>query len=433
MSLGEYKQEAKRYTREDEWFRTVVLTLVGATAAWLLPKDPGWLVLVALFLIAVGLVTRQMLHVRKRVRAVEQLLAANKQLRAPDALAEQRVRLGSEPYLVVGSAVETLIHSTLNTNANYLDKGWDPAHVQIVDTKRTMDPNPILDRMRIPGRLIPLKVNEMNGPKFVLYGHSHPFKDDEDNLSLSFVQTDWQTHNTVRNHPNGVEANNELALEFGNLETEMSRVPSSVGLHYIVRFNDDWVLLMRRASHVAHDPNKWSISGEEQFKPEDFQDGTLSRVFRRALCEEVVGLYDPDPATLDARWRNHVNDRIRTMKLWGLVFEEHACVTSLLGFFQFGISKNDFLKWHNELVDLALGTRDKEGKLYCTTTEELDLLLRAGSCKAWKLFEPHPEPVQLLAEDLAKTSRYRACRLVFAIKGKLGTIGPEGLSVLGIK
>src|SRR5205085_7237208 len=117
-----------------------------------------------------------------------------RQLRAPDALAEQRVRLGSEPYLVIGSAVETLVHSTVNTNANYLDEGWDPAHVQIVDTKRTMDPNPILDRMRIAGRLIPLKANEANGTKFVLYSHSHPFKDDEDNLSLSFVQTDWQTH-----------------------------------------------------------------------------------------------------------------------------------------------------------------------------------------------------------------------------------------------
>ncbi len=428
MRFREYTQDAKTYARHDEWFRTVTLTFLGAVVAWQLPDTYVWIFPAGLFCIMLTLLGRRIVRSYLSHRKTEELLAANREIRLPDTLAERRVLRASEPYPVIGSAVETLIHSTLNTKADYLTMGWDPAHVQIIDTKRTIDPRPIL--ARIEGGLLPLAKNESNDIKFVLSGYFDPLKDDEDNLTLSFDRTDWQTHKTVRNPKNGIETNEDLALEFGNLQVEKNLVPSSVALHYIVRFDDDSVLLLKRGPNVATDPNKWSISCEEQFKIHDFDEGTLVRVFRRALCEEVVGLFDRDPATLEVRWREHVASRIRTMKLWGLVFEERACVTSLLGFYQFGISKNEFVEWHKQLVDSSLGTRDKEGKLYSTTTDELEILLKAGHCKAWPLFEQHPAPVGLQAGDMAKTSRYRAYRLVLAIKGKLPSIGPEGASVL---
>jgi len=361
----------------------------------------------------------------RRRRKTKVFLNANRELRDPDPLAERRVRQHTEPCPVIGSAIETLVHSTLNTRTNFTELGWDPAHVQIVDTGREFDSRPILTR--IPGGLLPLASNETNDLKFVLVGHSHPFKDDENNLTLSFARTDWQTHKTVRNSINGVETDDELALEFGNLDVELSRVPSSVALHYIVRLHDDSVLLLKRAPHIAHDPNKWSISGEEQFKLEDFEEGTLVRVFRRALCEEVVGLFDHSPGTLDARWRDHIANKIIAMKLWGLVFEEHACVTSLLAFYQFSMAKDEFIEWREDLAKRLLGTIDNEGRWHATSTEELSSLLRTGSCQAWPLWPAGHPPVRVRSGHLGKTSRYRAFRLLRAIRPDLI---PQSYSVL---
>jgi hypothetical protein len=428
MRLSDFKRDAYEYTRQSMLFQTVALALLAGVLAvvFLLPSE--WAGVIGVAVIALALLGWRMFRTYQQHREAGELLAENRDIRAPDRLAEQRVAQGAEPYLVVGAAVETLVHSTLNTRANYLKLGWDPAHVKIIDTQLLIDSNPIL--AHIPGGLLPLAENDSNDTKFVLSGHSGPFKDNEDDLTLSFVRTDWQTHNTVRNSGYGVEKDNELALEFGSLDVEMNRVPSSVGLHYIVRFEDGSVLLLKRSPRIAHDPNKWSISGEEQFKVEDFAEGTLERVFRRTLCEEVVGLFDRNPGTLDRRWSEHVSDKIKTMKLWGLVFEEYACVTSCFGFYQFGISRTEFVDWHKELVDRCVGTRDNEGKLYHTTTEELDRLLRVGTCQAWRLFEHSSAPVTLDSGQLNKTSRYRAFRLVRAITGKLPSTEPQRTRIL---
>ncbi len=430
MRLNDFKRDLYEYARRSEPFKTIALAFLAGLLAVVALLPFGWAVVIVPALLILGLLAWRIFRTCQQHREADELLASNRNIRSPDPLAEQRVAQGAEPYPVIGSAVETFIHSTLNTRADYLQLGWDPAQVKIIDTRRVIDPSPIL--ARIPGGLFPLGANESNDTKFVLASYSRPFKDNEGDLTLSFVRTDWQTHNTVRNSKNGVEADDQLALEFGSLDVEMNRVPSSVGLHYIVRFEDGSVLLLKRSPDIAHDKNKWSISGEEQFKIEDFEGGTLERVFRRALCEEVVGLFDRNPGTLDRRWCEHVSDKIKTMRLWGLVFEEHACVTSCLGFYQFRISKNEFVEWHKRLVDLCIGTRDKEGRLYYTTTEELDRLLRIGMCQAWGLFERSSASVAVDAGQLAKTSRYRAFRLIRAITGKLPLSEPQRTRVLPI-
>jgi len=333
----------------------------------------------------------------------------------PDPLAERRVSLsGRDDCRVIGSAVETLVHSTLDTSPHLSEMGWDPERVVIKDTTEMVDSAPILKRLG--SGLLALAPNEANDIKFVLTSAPPPLKDDEDNIRLLFGRTDFQTHNTVRTAPDGVEKNESLALEFGNLDVELNRVPSSVGLHFIVRLADDSVLLIKRRNDLAHEKGAWSISGEEQFKTHDFWDKSLLRVFQRALCEEIVGLYDKAPETLETRWREHVVGKVELMKLWGLLFEEHACVTSLLGFYQLRLSRRDFLLWRRELAKRFVGRIDTEGKIYWSTTAELERLFKTGEFNAWDLWTA--ESVTVSAKMLHKTSRYRAFRLFRAVHGR---------------
>jgi transcriptional regulator with XRE-family HTH domain len=342
---------------------------------------------------------------------------ATRTIRDPDALAEQRVRRSAAPYLVVGAAVEILSHSSLGASASINGKGWDPARVDVIDTGRTFDSGPIM--ARLSGGLAPLGSNEANRTKYVLTGLSRPFKDDEENLKLWFSRTDWQTHIAVRQSSDGVEKNDALALEFGSLDIELNRVPSAVGLHYVVRLADDKVILLQRRADMAHDPATWSVSGEEQFEADDFRDGTLLRVFQRALCEEVTGLYDRSPETLQNLWSEHIEDKLQTMKLWGFVFEEHACVTSLFGFYQFGLSVSAFAEWYISLLNRGLGNRDNEGLLYFTTVDELGELLIKGQCAARPLFGKDHAVVNVRSTMLQKTARYRVFRLFHALRGRL--------------
>ncbi len=337
-----------------------------------------------------------------------------RQLYFPDPLAVRRA--GSRKFTIIGSAIETLIHSTLNSRTPITKCGWDPARVTIVDTGKVIDSEPILKRLS--GGLMPLEPNEANDTKFILSKCEHPTLDDEENLTMWFDKTDWQIHKTVRNAPDGIEKNEDLALEFGSPDVEQNRVPSSVGLHYIVRFADDTVLLLlRRGSVVAHERNRWSISGEEQFEINDFRNSTLLRVFQRTLCEEVVGLLTRSPEILQDIWEKYVADNLETMRLWGLLFEERACVTSLLGFYQFRLSVRDFIKWRKELADQWIGSLDREGKMYWTTTAEIEHLVLGNQCKAWSLDETDSSTVE--ASMLHKTSRYRAIRLIRAVRGRL--------------
>jgi hypothetical protein len=354
----------------------------------------------------------------KEVPQVSNLKEDEIRIYAPDPLAERRVALSGEQHLVVGSAIETFIHSKVNTTATLSAMGWDPSQVAIKDTGMTVDPAPIL--ARLASGLMPLSPNETNDDKYVLTSAPPPLKDDEQNLKLSFGRTDYQTHRTVRSSPDGIENDDSLALEFGNLDVELNRVPSSAGLHFIVRLLDDTVLLLRRRKDILHEKSKWSISGEEQFKNHDFWDNTLLRVFQRSFCEEVVPLYDKSPETLQYRWDTYVADKIETMRLWGLLFEEHACVTSLLGFYQLRISRKEFVAWRRDLVKHCVGTIDKEGTMHWTTTTELERLLATGSCNAWMLERPE----SFIIEDsmLHKTSRYRAFRLIRAVRSRLPSI-----------
>jgi len=58
-------------------------------------------------------------------------------------------------------------------------------------------------------------------------------------------------------------------------------------------------------------------------------------------------------------------------------------------------------------------------------------LLKGGKCSAWTLFEiPRRRTVFVKSDDLAKTSRYRAYRLVLAIKQVVRSIGTRGTSIL---
>jgi hypothetical protein len=339
----------------------------------------------------------------------------NKRLRQPDPLAEHRVSQSGRDFLVVGAAVETLFHSTLNSSVSMRQMGWDPAKVQIVDTKQELDSGPIL--RRLAGGLLPLGSNEKNWTKYVLSSYSEPFKDDEENLTLSFKRTDWQTHKTVRTSPDGVEENELLALEFGNLDVERNLVPSAVGLHFIVQLADDAVLLLRRRADTPHDPNKWTLTAEEQFQTEDFQDHNLLRVFQRGLMEEIAGLYDKSPDTVSTRWKAHLSSKVEAMRLWGLIFEEHACVTSLLGFYRLGLSTQEFCKWRRSLVNRSVASIDYEGKLYWTSLDQLEELLKNGTCSAWLLATG--QAVEVKASMLAKTTRYRAYRLFRSARGHL--------------
>jgi hypothetical protein len=344
-------------------------------------------------------------------------------LRAPDPLAERRIAMersefgDDRQFLVVGSAVETLLHSSLNSKLPLKEMGWNPAHVKVVDTLLLVDPQPILARLSQKG-LTPLGKNSRNDTRFVLTACHVPFKDDEDSLILSFGRTDWQTHITVRNAEDGVEHNDDLALEFGSLDVGRGRVPSSVALHYIVRFIDDTVLLLHRRTDIAHDAGKWSLSGEEQLEESDFWDGNLLRIFQRALCEEVLGLYDARSGTLQKRWDEFVGSKIDFMRLWGLVFEEHACVTSLLGFIQFRITRADFITWYADLGNACAGTRDIEGKMHWTTTAEIERLLISGTCSVHPLFSENAT-ISLSADQLGRTTRYRAFRYCRAVRGVL--------------
>jgi hypothetical protein len=194
MAFSEYSRDVKKFARHNAWFQNTALLLFGVLASVVVPV--WWVVPLLLVVFLAFQLGQPLLKTHRRLQAVDLSLHSDRSIRDPDPLAERRVLESAEPHLVVGSAVETLIHSTLNSRADYLEAGWDPAHVRILDTKRLLDPGPILSRF--PDGLIPLAPNEANDTKFVLVAHSHPLKDDEDNLTLSFARTNWQIHKTVR-------------------------------------------------------------------------------------------------------------------------------------------------------------------------------------------------------------------------------------------
>ena len=159
----EYKRDAREFTRHNEWFQTTALLLFGAVVGQVLDGVfPGhhWITVIPFLFLMAAMLTLPLLKAIRRLQKKEAFLNANREIRDPDPLAERRVREQSEPYPVIGSAIETLVHSTLNTKAR-TDLGWDPARVQIVDTSREFDAGPIL--RRIPGGLLPLRLGEI-GP-----------------------------------------------------------------------------------------------------------------------------------------------------------------------------------------------------------------------------------------------------------------------------
>lgn len=84
-------------------------------------------------------------------------------------------------------------------------------------------------------------------------------------------------------------------------------------------------------------------------------------------------LLDHSPERLQDLWDKHIAERLETMRLWSLVFEERACVTSLLGFYRFKISIGDFITWKKGLAQQCVATLDYEGRMYWTTIAQIGI------------------------------------------------------------
>jgi hypothetical protein len=344
--------------------------------------------------------------VRDRVKAVQpsKLSEWENTLRQPDRYAAAHVARSNEHFLVVGQAIEVLPHPNLSTRATIDELGWDPAEVQVNDLQEQFNAEELLDKAGGYREFDP-----PNGIKFSLADTSF-VTEDSPVLTLDLRSTNYFTlmsiMDTFTNNP-------DLRAEFGNLTPDSNRTPHSLCLHYIVRLSDGDCLCMRRHHKAAYHGGYWSFSGEEQLLESDLLSSyPMQSLFRRTFCEEVLALRDENPATLEDRWQV-ASQIVQNMRLWSIFVEEEIFTFTFLGMYQLNVNMQQFVSFHNELINRDMGNRDREGDFFIVSQSTLKNLLFNGQCNVKSLLAD--EILTIRAENLHPTSRYRIFRLLRAV------------------
>jgi hypothetical protein len=333
-------------------------------------------------------------------------------LREPDEHAANLVAHANEHFLVVGQVIEILPHPALNTRADVNSIGWHPEEVVFNDTQQKFADKEILEKVGGYQEFDP-----PNGLKFCLYDTSFVTLDSPA-LVLDLQRTDYFTLMSILP---GITQNSKLRMKFGSLHPPLNQIPHSFCLHFVVRFSDGNILCMRRHPKATYHKNLWSFSGEEQLSDSDFYFRTTGlSLFQRAFCEEVLALRDQSPATLTERWAI-ASPLVKNMHLWSIFLEEQIFNYSAFGFFQLEVDTQEFVSFHNELINRGIGTRDREGDFFIASSSMIKNLLFKNHCVVKGLFTLEPQTIS--GETLHPTSRYRIFRLLRAINRK--PIEPE--------
>jgi hypothetical protein len=313
----------------------------------------------------------------------------------------------NDHYLVVGQAIEILLHPNLSTRSEISELGWCPEDIGIKDLQTIFNADTVLSKSGGYKEFDP-----PNGTKFSVSNCSL-VTTDSPNLSLELTRTNYFTLKSVL--PTLI-SNPDLRAELGNLDPALNLIPHSLCLHYIVRFlGTGDVLCMKRSLKTAYHGNLWSLTGEEQISQNDFKSGfpALS-LFQRAICEEIFPLIENAP--LEERWKK-VSPFIESMKLWSLFVEEEIFNFTMFGVCQLKGGISDFIAAHNRSIDEG-GSKDGEGKFFFVSQDGLLELLKIGKCTTRPLFSETEKEQLITAENLHPTSRYRIFRLLRAIHRK---------------
>jgi hypothetical protein len=330
-----------------------------------------------------------------------------------DELAQEQALNANENYLVVGQVIELKPHPYIRTLAQIYDIGWDPEQIKLKQ-KGDFNVEDILTQCS------GLKEFDLpNGDKFCLYDTNYVTNDNPDLTYLELKHTDYFTLMSIKEN---IQNSYDIRKKFGNLEPLENRIPHSLCLHYIVRYDDGNILCIKRDSKMEYFKNSWSFSGEEQLSKEDIEYGDLLALFKRALCEEVYPLRGklPEKARFEEKQKfdnykwSHIKEDVNSMLLWSIFLEERIYNFSLLGVIQLNISIRDFKDKYIKLIGTADGNRDNEGKLYYATKKEYEKLLSNGKCNVTGVF--NNSSVEIKDDELHPTSRYRLFRIYNAKK-----------------
>jgi hypothetical protein len=395
----------ERLLREHGGFVALITWLGGFTLGAvtnIYPKPLG-LIGGAITLLSILLLVIRVIRSEKR----SDLSGWDDFVREPDEDAVNLVGHANEHFLVVGQAIEILPHLALNTRADVNNIGWDPEEVVFNDTQQKFADKEILEK--VGGYK---EADPPNGVKFCLSDTSIAILDSPD-LVLDLQRTDYFTLMSILP---SIKQNSKLRMKFGSLSPPLNQIPHSLCLHFVVRFSDGNILCMRRRPKAAYHKNLWSFSGEEQLSDSDFIFKTTGlSLFQRTLCEEVLALRDKSPATLAERWAI-ASPLVKNMRLWSIFLEEQIFNFSVFGFYQLEYDTQEFVSFHNDLINRGIGTRDKEGDYFVASSKMVENLLFKNQCVVQGLFTP--ESQTLSAETLHPTSRYRIFRLLRAIHRK---------------
>ncbi|MEH6462501.1 MAG: hypothetical protein V7771_01070 [Shewanella psychromarinicola] len=307
--------------------------------------------------------------------------------------------------LVSGKAIEIACHPNVNAAVRPDKVGWDPKDIEIEQTDLEFDSKVLIERA---GGLI--DAEPPNNRKFCLV--NTPFITSESNhLKLTLKETDYFTIETVKAW---LKDNHELADIYGHASPEISRIPSSLCLHFTVRLSDGEILLMKRSNGMSYHENKWSASGEEQISDSDLSaEYPIDNLFKRALGEEILHLGDIEnfPENIRA-----IENHIKYMRMYSIGTEWPLYNPALFGMIQL---KDDRNSLRESLIARKFGSEysgheDREGIFYTISNDQAYELLSSGKTIAKSLFNNTEEVIE--SQSLHPTTRYRLFRLLRTLK-----------------
>lgn len=391
---------ARRVVADLKNMEGILLFLLGgalSALAAVFPKTLIWLPILAALGIVLWLIARA--HVSNRHLPISDWELS---LREPKPNALKLVREANSPHLVVGSIVEAIPHPSLATRSELRNLGWAPGEVKIRNLQAAFDCAEVLQS--VGG----IKNSDPNNGKKYSLANTSMIASDCPALRLDLTETDYLTVTTVQD---ALSAHPDIGHKFGDLSPAKNRIPHSLCLHYIVRFNNGDLLVLKRKEEIKWYPGTWSISGEEQLKTDDFGRDNLEWLFKRAFCEEVLPLSDDSQTNLDERWQI-ASKVVQTMRLWSVILESELFNFSLVGLFQLKEDYEGFVEFYHSILNKGAGLQDKEGRMYLLKRDYLLPLLMNEPRDVYPLFDASGTPMLLKPSEFHPSSRYRLFRLV---------------------
>jgi hypothetical protein len=305
-------------------------------------------------------------------------------------------------YLVVGDVIEIHSHPSLVERLPLDQVGWHPSDINIINLQEPFDSGPFWEAAKPP------HISQgTNGIKFALVGKSADVTDDAE-LRLHVRLTNFYT---VNDSVPVLEQNSDLRKTFGRIDPSLSQIPHSINLEHLARFADGYVLCWFRENLAVHN-KRWSFTGEEQLKIEDFGlPNTMERWARRTYLEEVLPLRG---GNYDEKWSRY-EYTVNSMRVWSLFVEEESWNYDLFGVFNLALSREDFIHLCKRLRAEG-NTWDREGRPYMVSEDEIMSLLINGQCTAIDPFNTKNEE-KVKQENLHRSSRYRLVRFMKSIYG----------------